>query len=62
MTINRRNLVWLKSSYSGTQANCVELAVTTSAVLVRDSKDPAGGSLSASREALRSLLQTLARP
>ncbi|MEV6055234.1 DUF397 domain-containing protein [Streptomyces sp. NPDC052107] len=33
-------LVWFKSSYSGTQGdNCIEVAVTEQAVHVRDSKD-----------------------
>ncbi|NJQ02027.1 DUF397 domain-containing protein [Streptomyces zingiberis] len=33
-------LVWLKSSYSGTGGdNCVEAAMCPEAVLVRDSKD-----------------------
>ncbi|MFI2641078.1 DUF397 domain-containing protein [Streptomyces sp. NPDC018610] len=33
-------LAWFKSSYSGSSGdNCVEVAVRTEAVLVRDSKD-----------------------
>ncbi|WP_215545598.1 DUF397 domain-containing protein [Amycolatopsis sp. CA-230715] len=36
-------LSWVKSSYSGTQANCVEVACVGEAVLVRDSKEPLGG-------------------
>ncbi|MFI2375478.1 DUF397 domain-containing protein [Streptomyces sp. NPDC018964] len=33
-------LTWFKSSYSGSSGdNCVEVAVRTEAVLVRDSKD-----------------------
>jgi hypothetical protein len=33
-------LAWFKSSYSGTGGdNCVEIAFTVEAVLVRDSKD-----------------------
>jgi Domain of unknown function (DUF397) len=36
-------LVWFKSSYSGTQGDsCVEIAVTEQAIHVRDSKDVAG--------------------
>jgi hypothetical protein len=61
MTNNRQEPMWVKSSYSGTQANCVELAVTASSVLVRDSKDPAGGSLDTSYAALRGLVAALAR-
>jgi hypothetical protein len=33
---------WRKSSYSGDQGNCVEVAEATSRVLVRDTKDTAG--------------------
>ncbi len=37
---------WVKSSYSNTGANCVELArARDGAVAVRDSKDPDGGLL-----------------
>lgn len=34
---------WRKSSYSGTETNCVELAATLDRV--RDSKNPAGSAL-----------------
>ena len=33
---------WHKSSYSGDQGACVEVATATDAVAVRDSKDPSG--------------------
>ncbi|MEO3744306.1 DUF397 domain-containing protein [Plantactinospora sp. B5E13] len=36
------DLVWRKSSRSGSDANCVEVAELPSAVAVRDSKDPDG--------------------
>jgi hypothetical protein len=36
------NRAWRKSSYSGDQANCVELAASA----VRDSKNPGGPALS----------------
>jgi hypothetical protein len=40
---------WRKSSYSNSQANCVEVAQTRSGkVAVRDSKDPDGRTLSIS--------------
>ncbi|MCC3651261.1 DUF397 domain-containing protein [Streptomyces sp. S07_1.15] len=38
--MNATELVWFKSSYSGTSGdNCVEVAICHEAVLVRDSKD-----------------------
>ena len=38
---------WRKSSYSNSQANCVEVAKTRSGkVAVRDSRNPKGGALS----------------
>jgi hypothetical protein len=36
---------WRKSSYSGTESNCVEVAFASGRAAVRDSKDPAGGAL-----------------
>ncbi len=36
---------WQKSSYSGGNGNCVEVADVPEAVAVRDSKDPAGPKL-----------------
>ncbi|MGI8308270.1 DUF397 domain-containing protein [Saccharopolyspora hattusasensis] len=38
-------LVWRKSSRSGSVHNCVEVAMTPDATAVRDSKDPDGGTL-----------------
>lgn len=44
--MSRTELDWFKSSYSGTQGdNCVEVAVTSRAVHVRDTKDRDGGQL-----------------
>jgi hypothetical protein len=38
--------VWHKSSYSGTQGNCVEIAANLPGIVaVRDSKDPNGPTL-----------------
>lgn len=34
--------VWRKSSYSGGNGNCVEVAVVGGVTAVRDSKDPSG--------------------
>lgn len=36
---------WHKSSYSGTQGNCVEVARIQAAVGIRDTKDRSGGAL-----------------
>jgi hypothetical protein len=44
--------IWRKSSYSGTQGNCVEVATSRSGmVAVRDSKDAGGPLLVVKREA-----------
>ncbi len=40
-----KDLTWRKSSYSGTQENCVEAAFAPEGVAVRDSKDPDGPAL-----------------
>ena len=37
---------WRKSSYSGGDNNCVEIATSGAKVAIRDSKDPGGGALS----------------
>ena len=50
---------WRKSSYTGTNGNCVEVGDTTRTVQVRDTKDRAGAVLTLSAEAWRSFLGTL---
>jgi len=40
-----RDIVWRKSSQSGGEGDCVEVAMLPEAVLVRDSKDPDGARL-----------------
>lgn len=40
-----RELNWRTSSYSGTEGNCVEVALTADAALVRNTKNRAGGTL-----------------
>jgi hypothetical protein len=46
------NLTWRKSSHSGGNGACVEIAVPGAAVIaVRDSKDPEGPQLHFSNEA-----------
>ncbi|MFQ6226138.1 DUF397 domain-containing protein [Nocardia sp. NPDC002869] len=42
MTRDLTGASWFKSSYSQPSGDCVEVAHTTDAVGVRDSKDPAG--------------------
>lgn len=43
---------WFKSSYSGSEGdNCIEVAMRTEAVLVRDSKDTDRQVLAVSRDA-----------
>lgn len=38
-------LTWRKSSMSGSNGACVEVAVAGDSMLVRDSKDPRGGNV-----------------
>jgi hypothetical protein len=47
---------WRKSSYSGSEANCVEVGNTTSLVKVRDTQDPQGPALTVSAAAWQSFL------
>lgn len=52
--------VWHKSSYSGTQGNCVEVARNLPGiVVVRDSKGPEGGVLMIGAEEWRGFIRTL---
>ncbi|MER6847255.1 DUF397 domain-containing protein [Streptomyces flaveolus] len=54
-------LAWFKSSYSGSSGdNCVEVAVRTEAVLVRDSKDTDRQALAVSRDAWSALTTLVA--
>ena len=48
-------LVWRKSSYSGGNGECVEVAVV-SRVLVRDSKNPSGPTLAFDQPTWRTFL------
>ncbi|OZM71452.1 DUF397 domain-containing protein [Amycolatopsis antarctica] len=50
---------WRKSSHSGAQNNCVELAVTPAETAIRDTKDRAGGTLTLPTTAFTALLTTL---
>jgi hypothetical protein len=44
---------WRKSSYSGSQTNCVEVGSVTGAVRVRDTRDQQGPALAVSAAAWR---------
>ncbi|WP_030908646.1 DUF397 domain-containing protein [Streptomyces sp. NRRL F-5126] len=45
MSSGTKQLIWFKSTYSGTQGDsCVEIAINERAVHVRDSKDSTGPS------------------
>lgn len=50
---------WRKSTYSATDNGCVEVAWQAPAALVRDSKDPATGTLTPQRPAWHTLLHSL---
>jgi hypothetical protein len=52
--------VWHKSSHSGTQGNCVQVATNLPGIVaVRDSKDPDGGVLRVSRGSWRGFVKDL---
>ena len=52
------NATWRKGSKSG-QFNCVEVALTSNNVAVRDSKNPDHGHLTVTHHQWRSFLHTL---
>jgi Domain of unknown function (DUF397) len=53
---------WRKSSYSGGDNNCVEVASTDARVAVRDSKNPSGAALTVSASAWRAFTEDLCQP
>ncbi len=53
-------LRWRKSSFSES-GNCVEVTTQDESVLIRDSKNPKGGTLSVSSSAWREFIQTVGR-
>ncbi|MGI5416650.1 DUF397 domain-containing protein [Actinomadura luteofluorescens] len=58
--LDPRSLKWRKSSYSGgSGGECVELAVVSGRVLVRDSKDSGGPLLRLTPAAARGLVSRL---
>lgn len=50
---------WRKSSFSGSNTNCVEVAPAPDRVGVRDSKNPAGGALMIRHAAWRAFVSSL---
>ncbi len=55
------HVVWRKSSLSGANGDCVEVAVTPGQVLVRDSEDPCGPLLSFTRAQWNCFLEGVRR-
>lgn len=53
--------IWRKSSYSGTQTNCVEIASVGMAIAARDSKDPDGPKMIISRAQWRDFVDGVKR-
>lgn len=52
--------LWRKSSYSGTEGECVEVSFREAApVGIRDSKNSGGGRLAVSADALRRLTRSV---
>ncbi len=49
MPKDQPHLVWRKSSYTGGNGNCVEVADLGDAIALRDSKNPAGPHLTITR-------------
>ena len=57
--MDRQDLDWRKASYSNGSGNCVEVADTARVVLVRDTTDRDGGTLTFTTDAWRAFLGTL---
>ncbi|MFD0204691.1 MULTISPECIES: DUF397 domain-containing protein [Saccharothrix] len=50
---------WRKSSHSGNDSDCVEVAVGTDAVGLRDSKCPEAGGFSVSADSFQAFVRSL---
>jgi hypothetical protein len=50
---------WRKSSFSGANSNCVEVAASSVAIGIRDSKSPTSGTLTIPRTTWAAFLATL---
>ncbi|WP_316521178.1 DUF397 domain-containing protein [Kitasatospora brasiliensis] len=53
-------VAWRKSSYSGGNGDCVEVAAAGSVIYIRDSKDPEGPALAITPETYALLIRTVA--
>ena len=54
-------LAWRVATYTGGNGNCVEVADAASVVMVRDTKDREGGTLSVPADAWRAFTGTIKR-
>lgn len=54
--LTRIDTPWRKSSYSGNDSDCVEVALGSAVVGVRDSKQPEAGHLAVETTAFRSFV------
>lgn len=57
MTYDQSRLSWRKSSYSGANGDCVEVAETNGQIAVRHSKNPDQGTILYSRSELAAFIQ-----
>lgn len=57
--MTRNQQAWRKSSYSGSDTNCVEVAPLPGSTAVRDSKNPTGGRLHVAAGAWRRFVRSV---